>query len=406
MNPSLPKWLTYIETLHPKTIALGLERVRLVAEKLNLLTAHCPIITVAGTNGKGSCVAFLDAIAQAAGYQAGCYTSPHLLRFNERIRIASQPVDDAALLQAFEQVEAARAGTTLTYFEFTTLAALWLFQQADLDLIVLEVGLGGRLDAVNIIDSDVAIITSIALDHMDWLGETREAIGYEKAGIFRAGRPAICGDFDPPDSVFQVARDVDAHLYLAGRDFHLPDEDTVSHLPLPSAACALMAMDCLKARLPVSPSAILQGLKAANLPARFQRTYYQHREVILDVAHNPAAAAYLAKRLAAEPARGKTCAVVSILADKDIPGTLQPLLPYVTDWFVAGLEAPRGANHEILVNHLQNLGVAAYHIHIAETVLTAFQCALQACEHQDRIVVFGSFHTVAPVLAFLKITIA
>lgn len=404
MPSSLSEWLSYIETLHPRTIAFGLERVRLVADKLQVLAFNCPVITVAGTNGKGSCVAFLEIIAQAAGYRVGTYTSPHLLRFNERIHLAGREATDDELVEAFTQVEQARGSVSLTYFEFTTIAALWLLQRADLQLLVLEVGLGGRLDAVNVVEPDVAIITSIDLDHMEWLGDTREDIGYEKAGIFRPNKPAICADINPPASITAVAQQVGATLYCAGRDFSVHDFlgaslPTRTQLPVPSAAAALVALDCLKQRLDIGHAAILHGLQTATLPGRFQRIRYRDREIILDVAHNPAASVLLAQQLAARPFDGLTHAVTSILADKDIEGILQPLLPQIASWFLSGLDLPRGTNAKNLANHLQNLGVAAYHIHTAESVAVALEAALQHCAATDRIVVFGSFYTVAAVLS-------
>jgi dihydrofolate synthase/folylpolyglutamate synthase len=416
LKKSLAQWLSYIESLHHKTIELGLERVALVAQKLQVTTFDCPVITVAGTNGKGSCVAFLESIFSAAGLTAGAYTSPHLLRFNERIRIADQVVDDASLLQAFERVEAAREEITLTYFEFTTLAAFVLFKAAKLDVLVLEVGLGGRLDAVNIIDPDIAVVTKIALDHTDWLGDTREAIGYEKAGIFRAKKPAICGDTDPPASILQTACRLSAALYLTGVDFdceiqppkswawryqetvytHLP----LPHLPLPSASTALMAVHLLQDRLPVSVPAILQGLRQASLAGRFQRFNYPI-ETILDVAHNPDSAHYLAKRLGELPVSGKTYAVVGMLSDKDIEETLRPMLPLVNIWYVATLELPRGSTTKNMANCLEKLGVNAYDIRLAESVAAAYEKAVKDADSSDRIVVFGSFHTVGPILNYL-----
>lgn len=465
---SLPQWLSYIESLHSKTIALGLERVGLVAQKLGVLTFQCPVITVAGTNGKGSCVAFLEAILSAAGYVVGTYTSPHLLRFNERIRIANQhllslnrlnrswpegianasshppyghlppqpekdrlaavtddldtclassntigeEVDDLSLLHAFEQVDLAREEIELTYFEFTTLAAFVLFKAVKPDVLILEVGLGGRLDAVNLIEPDVSVITTIALDHMDWLGDTREAIGYEKAGIFRANKPAICGDFDPPSSVFEVAEKLSASLHCVGRDFSYTEEDSswtwvhketvYAHLPLPqlplqNAAAALMVIHCLQNRLQVSLAAIVQGLEQAFLKGRFQR-FSKPIDTVLDVAHNPASATYLAKRLNKFPTTGMTRAVVSILSDKDIEETLRPLLEIVSIWYVAPLDLPRGSTTKNMANCLQKLGVAAYDIHSTESVVTAYEQAVYEAKTQDRILVFGSFHTVASVL--------
>jgi len=441
LNKTLPQWFSYIENLHCQTIALGLERVGVVAQKLGALVFECPVITVAGTNGKGSSVAFLEAIFTAAGYTVGAYTSPHLLRFNERIRIANQMVSDAALVQAFEKVEQCRGEIALTYFEFTTLAALCLFQAVKLDVLVLEVGLGGRLDAVNLIAPDVAVITSIALDHMDWLGETREAIGYEKAGIFRADKPAVCGDPDPPETVLNTAKRLAAPLYCIETDFNFKvtsstawtwrhQEVCYDNLPMPSlpvqnAATVLMVVYCLRERLQVSETSIAQGLKIASLPGRFQifpgsadgssamrasgpRSRHPQGEkenlipqTILDVAHNPAAAHYLAKRLKALPQVKKTYAVVSILSDKDIIETLRPLLGIVSVWYVATLELPRGSTAEKMANCLQTLGVAAYDIRLAESVIAAYKQALNEAHPEDRILVFGSFHTVGPVLECL-----
>ncbi len=417
MKNPLPQWLSYIESLHNKPIELGLERVNLVAQKLQVTSFQCPVVTVAGTNGKGSSVAFLASIYSAAGLNVGTYTSPHLLRFNERIHIANQAIGDEELLQAFERVEAAREEITLTYFEFATLAALVLFKAAKLDVLVLEVGLGGRLDAVNIIEPDIAIITSIALDHMDWLGDTKEAIGYEKAGIFRLNKPAICGEPDPPTSILQTAQQLSAPLYSVGVDFDFEQDSPTSwywryqdtrytnlpipHLPLPNAATVLMAIHCLQEILPVSREAMTQGLKQATLAGRFQR-FSDPVETILDVAHNPAAAEYLAKRLSALPKLGTTRAVVSILSDKDMPETLRPLLPLVDIWYVATLDLPRGSTAEKMANCLEKLGVPAYDTRLTESVMGAYKQALKEADALDRIVVFGSFHTVSPVLDYLQ----
>lgn len=428
MEKSLPQWFSYIENLHTSTIVLGLERILPVAQKLQLLSFPCPVITVGGTNGKGSCVAFLEQILTAAGYTVATYTSPHLLRFNERIRIANKEIDDLSIINAFEEVEKVRSGITLTSFEFITLAALILFKAAKPDVLLLEIGLGGRLDAVNLVEADISIITSIALDHMDFLGDTREAIAYEKAGIFRSGKPAICGDPDLPANIVEVAKTLKAPLYAVDRDFsfglasdglswfwacplpNLPPlaregtkkEISYSNLPIPNlplqnAAIALMAIQCLQSRLKVNVTAITEGLKKAFLPGRFQR-FKTPVEVILDVAHNPASATYLAKRLSEEPTQGITRAVVSILSDKDVIETLRPLLALVQIWYVADLELPRGSTAENMGNCLQQLGVTAYDIHQSKSVAEAFQKAMQASQIQDRILVFGSFHTVAAVL--------
>ncbi len=406
---TLPEWLSYIETLHPQTIALGLERVQTVANRLGVRESSCPVVTVGGTNGKGSCVTFLAAILQAAGYKVGTYTSPHLLNFQERAQINGESIADQQWITALEQVEQARQYITLTYFEMTTLAALWLFRQAKLEVIILEVGLGGRLDAVNIVDADVAVITTVAMDHMEWLGNNRETIASEKAGIFRAGKPAICGDFNPPATLIEYAEKINAPLYCINRDFSYQKGLTTwkwqgtkisyTQLPLPSlplqnAATALMALECLTS-LGVSQPAITQGLVVANLPGRFQQ-FHHPINFILDVAHNPAAAELLAEQLQAQPVSGRTLGVVSILADKDIAGTLQPLLPCIDDWYVAGLGVTRGASADTMAMQLQQLGIKA--CNKAVSVTAAFYAAVAACGKSDRVIVFGSFYTVAEVL--------
>lgn len=439
MPKSLTDWLTYAATLTPNSIQLGLDRIARVAQKLGVSTFACPVITVAGTNGKGSCVAFLSSILQRAGYQVGAYTSPHLLIFHERIQINGTKVSDEELIATFEKVEQAREQIPLTYFELSTLVALILFQQASVDAVILEVGLGGRLDAVNCVESDVAIVTTIAMDHMDWLGNTREAIAREKAGIFRPRKPAICGDVDPPDSIYSAAAAIGAPLFCLDRDFIFeqtfgqtdsswnwkfvrrikdslrssagPQNSLLSdqlnciknlpipHLPIQNAATALMGLYCLQDRLPVTLDAFRQGLNEAFLPGRFQH-FFQPCQIILDVAHNPAASQLLAERLRAEPCSGKTLAVVSILADKDISETLKPLLPLVNNWYIAGLDIPRGVSADTMGQHLRNLGVQDGVQH--PSVLDAFNVAVNTCGAKDRIIVFGSFHTVEPVLKLLE----
>lgn len=429
-------WLQYIESLHPKTMAMGLERIQPIAAQLGVERFTCPVITIGGTNGKGSCVAFLESIYRAQGYLTGAYTSPHLLHFSERVRIQGQEVSDSHWQEAFGHVEAARGETPLTFFEFTTLAALWLFQGQDLDVILLEVGLGGRLDAVNLVDSDVAIITTIALDHQEWLGDSREAIGREKAGIFRAHKAAICGDPDPPQSVLDIAAAKGAvfygmetgsgalfqrpamHARTSGKEEKLSrsfagqlthegrfwqwryQDQSYSELPLPrlpwqNAVTALMAVHCLAPQLPVTRQAIDQGLQTACLPGRFQQVSHPVPG-IYDVAHNPQSAELLAQRLSESPRPGKMRAVVSILGDKDIKSTLRPLLPLVDVWYVGGLDIPRGVKAAVMVEHLRDLGVGAYFQ--AETVPLAYEMALRDCEKEDHLLVFGSFHTVAAVL--------
>jgi len=412
---SLAAWLAYLETLHPKAIALGLERVR---DVLGRLPAHidCPVITVGGTNGKGSTCAMLESIYRSAGYATGLYASPHLLRYNERIRIRGAEAGDEALVQSFNAVEDARGDVPLTYFEFGTLAALWLFARARLDVLVLEVGLGGRLDAVNAVDADVAVITSVDIDHVDYLGPTRDGIGREKAGIFRPSRPAICGDRDPPATVEATARDIGATLLVLGRDYDFTDERTQWRyrgprgerygLPVPAlrgayqlanASTALAAIDLLHDRLPVSAQGIREGLLAVVLPGRFQ-VLPGRPTVVLDVAHNPHAARALADALATMGFHPQTFAVCAMLADKDMRGVVDALRPRIDRWFVAGLPGARGGGPAGIRDALLAAGVDGDAVRAYDDVATAFRAAREDASEADRIVVFGSFFTVAAAL--------
>ena len=417
MRPStLPQWLAWMESHHPRQIELGLDRVAAVAQNLTLDLSRAKIVTVGGTNGKGSCVAVLEAILRAQGYRVGAYTSPHLLRYNERVRIDGVIVDDVALCAAFEHVHAALNGTSLTYFEFGTLAALWLFQQAALDVIVLEVGLGGRLDAVNLIDADVAVLTTIDLDHQDWLGDDREKIGREKAGIFRTGRTAICADPQPPQSVLAQAQTIDAHWYAiaAAYDYEI-NGDTwnwqsralpkiaryerlpLPRLPLPSAAAALAALHALP--LPIDAQAIRSGLQNATLPGRFQRVQRGAIEIVLDVAHNPQAAGWLAQRLAEIPA-ARTYAVFAMMADKDIDTVIELSRASFAAWFIGDLpDNPRALPAVALETRLRQHHIGA--LTRMPTLVAAFAAAVQQAEAGERVVVFGSFFTVAEILAQL-----
>ena len=411
---TLPEWLAYLEQLHPKTIELGLERVTRVKKALRLAPTF-PVITVGGTNGKGSTCAMLETVLVAAGYRVGCYTSPHLLNYNERVRVGWRPASDADLCRAFAAVEAARNGTSLTYFEFGTLAALWHFSQAGIDVAVLEVGLGGRLDAVNAFDADCAVLTSVALDHMDYLGDTRDAIGFEKAGIFRAGRPAICADPDPPESVVRHATQVGADWQCIGRDFGfaaergewryqgrhgksltLPYPALAGSYQLGNAAACIAALDELRGRLPVSVNDLRRGLLEATLPGRFQ-ILPGKPTVILDVAHNPHAAAALAANLSAMPASGRTIAVFAMLADKDIAGVVRAMKEVVDLWVVGGIAEGRGAIGDEIMQVLGGECLTARAV-AGGSVAEAYQRACNAAGENDRIVVFGSFYTVADVL--------
>jgi len=418
---TLFEWLNWQLSLHPHEIELGLSRCRQVAQRLNLLAPNFPIINVAGTNGKGSSVALLDAILSASGLRVGRYTSPHLLHYNERIGIAGQPVSDAQLCEAFAAVEAARQEVSLTFFEFGTLAALWLFQQGEnkVEIAILEVGLGGRLDAVNIFDPTIALVTAIDIDHTDWLGKDRDRIGFEKAGIFRAQRPAVCSDPQPPLQLLHHAQQLPAPLYYLGRDFSyqkMADNSwswyskTASHssLPLPAlpgdfqlqnAAGVLMVLELLP--LALSEIAIRQGLIQVNLPARFQVLPGKVTRV-LDVAHNPQAAKELNKLLQQTPGQGTTHAVMGILRDKDIGGILAAIQQSIAEWYVAPLNTPRSATVNELVGGLQTIG--ATRIHTAVSIAESYHQAMTNAQAGDRVVVFGSFYTVAEVLTLLDLT--
>ncbi|MFP5465226.1 MAG: bifunctional tetrahydrofolate synthase/dihydrofolate synthase [Gammaproteobacteria bacterium] len=411
---SLAGWLARLEQLHPSAIELGLDRVRRVRDALGLAPAF-PLLIVGGTNGKGSTCAYLEAILGAAGYKTGLYTSPHLLRYNERVRIAGTEASDAGLVAAFEKIDAARGDTSLTYFEFGTLGAMLQFIDAGVDVALLEVGLGGRLDAVNVFDADAAIVTSVDLDHMEYLGDTREAIGFEKAGIYRAGRPALCADPEPPARLRAHARDIGADLRCIGSDFSVEqtgDRWTFhgraahwSELPLPAmtgaiqlrnATGALAVLDAVRKRLPVSEAAIRQGLAAARLPGRFQRIA-QTPEVIVDVAHNPEAARALAATLRAQPAAGRTLAVVGMLADKDAAEVLAALSGEIDAWWTCTPATPRARDAAALAAVLREQAGAAP-VRVQPDVDTALAEARGAAREGDRILVFGSFYTVAAVL--------
>lgn len=422
---TLDDWLAHLEGLHPKGqagIELGLERVTRVKQVL-LQRQMCPVVVVGGTNGKGSTCAYLESICRAAGYRVGCYTSPHLLTYNERVRIDGAPVDDEALCAAFARVEAARqaaGNVALTYFEFGTLAAWEVFAEWGAELVILEVGLGGRLDAVNIYDGDVSVITGIALDHTDWLGPTRESIGYEKAGVFRGGRPAICADVEPPRSLMEHAAAIGADLQLIGRDFGFSRSgDRWSwwnrrgtkrdSLPLPglsgahqlgNASAVLAAVDILQDRLPVDVAAVAHGLQEVRLAGRFQRVS-ERPEIIVDVAHNPQAVAGLAQTLAAQENTGRTFAVVGMLADKDIAGALQAMAEDVDLWFLGSLEGPRGAAAEVLAAAVWSVQPDAA-VECFSSVKEAFRRAVGVAGENDRILAFGSFVTVAAVLREIK----
>ncbi|WP_425526759.1 bifunctional tetrahydrofolate synthase/dihydrofolate synthase [Xanthomonas campestris] len=413
---TLSDWLAYIEQQHPSAIAMGLERVREVAARLQIAAPATHVIVVGGTNGKGSTVAFIEAIGRAAGWKVGTYTSPHLLRYNERVRIDGVEASDAQLVAAFVAVEAARGDTALTYFEFGTLAALWLLQQSALELAVLEIGLGGRLDAVNIIDADVAVITTVDIDHTDWLGEDREAIGAEKAGIIRGWKPVVLGEIDPPSSVLRRAYQLGANAIRAGSDyFHEPidaqhwrwrDVAQTLELPMPAlqapvqlanAAAAIAALQALPVEVPATAWA--QGVADAQLPGRLQRVARDGVELMLDVGHNPQAARALAQALGTATPAGTTVALYAALADKDVRGVVEALTGCVDQWALAGLEGARGQSAEALRARLQ--GTAAAQAACHGDVAGALHAVLAEAQPGDRVLVFGSFHTVADALQAL-----
>lgn len=448
---TLNEWLAWLENQHPADIELGLERISPLAKKLGLKNFTCPVVTIAGTNGKGSCLALLESISLAQGYQVATYSSPHLVCFNERIRFNGHPVDDESLIEAFELIENARDGVPLTYFEFSTLAALCLFKQVDrenkLDILLLEIGLGGRLDAVNIVDNDLAIITSIDYDHMDWLGESREEIGLEKAGIFRKDGIAILGERNIPQSVIQKAesdnvqmicigqhfsinflpgeprenielQNVDSNRHFSGKlnwqglealtdsrhfelEFDIPDNSLLAlkcrSLALDNIATSLQAIQQLP--LEFSYHNILSGIEKVNLPGRFE-VIGGEVTTILDVAHNPAAASLCAEKYTDQlDCPGRLLVVVGILGDKDISGLISPFVNLADTWYPCTLASNRTANASVLYDFLDNAGcrVCGQFPGVEE----AFNQAKADSQPGDCILVYGSFYTVAAIKSVL-----
>jgi dihydrofolate synthase / folylpolyglutamate synthase len=414
---TLDDWLDYQQRIHPRSVELGLERVRTVWERMGAPWPAPVVITVGGTNGKGSTVAFLEAMLVAAGKRVGCYTSPHLLRYNERVRVLGADASDAALIDAFERIEAARAEIALTYFEFGTLAALWIFAQSALDVAVLEVGLGGRLDAINIIDADAAIVTTVDLDHQDWLGNDRDTIGREKAGILRAGRPAIIGTRDPPVALLDESARIGATLLRAGFQFdvrqdaaswwwqsgtvqlQLPSPTLAAPCQIDNAAAAIACLYTLRDRLGWDERAIAAGVRRARVAARLQRfAKAQAPELVIDVGHNPQAARVLGQWLGMNRPEASVCAVFGALSDKDVLGIVTPLTVHVAQWHLAALDAdtPRGLTAADLQNRLANVeGLrVAQHASVAQ----ALNAAASAAHSGDRILAFGSFFVAAAAL--------
>ncbi len=417
MTRDLAGWLEYQQKIHPRDIALGLDRVAAVWQRMEAPACAPVVISVGGTNGKGSTVAFLDAMLRVAGLRVGCYTSPHLLRYNERIRLLGRDADDATLVDAFERIEAARGEIQLTYFEFGTLAALWIFAQSRLDVAVLEVGLGGRLDAVNIVDADVSIVTTVDLDHQDWLGNDVDTIGREKAGIFRAGRPAIIGSIRAPRGLLDEARRIGAQLVQAGTDFEALMGDrrwlwmsgaTTLELPLPSlaapvqvnnAATAIAALHALADRIRWNPEAIEAGVRDANVAARMQRfSKAGAADVVVDVGHNPQAARVLANWLQAN-APARTSAVFGALSDKDIAGVAAPVDATIERWFIGGLDAdtPRGLSAEALIERMDSSRAPRAFV----SVDAALDAAASESGPGELIVAFGSFFVAAAAMTWL-----
>lgn len=422
---SLDEWLVHLEKCHLTSIELGLERIGKVKNDLEL-TPNFPVIIVGGTNGKGSVCAMLESILSYAGYHVGCFTSPHLLRYNERIRIGRDEIENDALCETFSIIESVRvkSETSLTYFEFSALAAMHLFVQSKVDIAILEVGLGGRLDATNVFDADCAILTSIGLDHMDYLGHTREAIGFEKAGIFRKSKVAICAEPNAPLTITQQAEAVGANLqqinddfsYVAqegqwrfwgpnGKHYCLPYPSLRGENQLQNASACLMALDALRDNVPVGISNIRQGLLDIQLPGRFQVFLGQPIEII-DVAHNPDAACVLANNLESMGSYDKTYAVFSMLKDKDIAGVVRALKHSVDIWLVSSLDVPRGANGDELVEILENAELKKKdgNVIVFPDPVAAYGFACEQATNNDRICVLGSFYTVGAVLQHKNVT--
>ena len=425
----LEGWLQRIERLHHPPIEMGLARVREVAQRL-ALQLTCPCIVVAGTNGKGSTCAMLESVLRAAGYRVGRYSSPHLLRFNERAVIDGALANDPELIEQFEAVERARGEVSLTYFEFTTLAILRLFSARRLEAAVLEIGLGGRLDAVNLIDADCSVVTSIGLDHADFLGSTRDSVAFEKAHVYRSGRPAICSDPSPPGTLVEYATSIGADLWILGRDFEViawpqsaatqqpPQQWTYrgptiqrASLPIPSlrgqhqlrnAAGAIAALEALQQQLPVSQQAVREGLLRAVIEARFQ-VLPGRPSLILDVAHNPQAAEALARTLDEHPCQGRTRAVFAMLRDKDAAGVAEQMGQRIDRWYLAPTSGQRGMDSQTLASVMRKVASAAGRVESSfESVHDALAAARAAAAPDDRIVVFGSFVTVADAMRDLQ----
>lgn len=413
MMRTLPEWLDWQEKLHLSSIDLGLDRIRVVAERLGLLKLHFPVITVAGTNGKGSTVAFLHAILSVQGYKTGAYTTPHILDYNERIAISGESLADDVICRAFEKIDEARGDVSLTYFEFGTLAAVLCFVEQQVDVVILEVGLGGRLDAVNLWDADLALITTIAIDHIDWLGNDRETIGREKAGIMRAGKPAVCGEPSPPASISIVAEELGTNLLQYTHDYSYQIEADswqweglgllYKNLPLPTLQgdyqvqnAAMVIAGLSRLTLNINEVSIHKGLQFAHVAGRLQ-VLQNSPEILLDVAHNAQAAKQLAKYLQKNKIKGKTRAIFSILCDKDVESVVLSMLPVIDEWHLVSLNDPREIPVEQLKSQLKQLNVEA--VMTYRDFLSILNYVKSQSSPNDRVVIFGSFLVVSGVIS-------
>lgn len=418
MQKNLNEWLNYIEQLHPREIELGLTRISQVANKLDLIHFDSKVITVAGTNGKGTTCAFLEEILIQAGYKVGVYSSPHILRYTERLRINQQELSADLHCQAFAKIEKARKNISLSYFEYVTLGCLQLLKEAQCDFILLEVGLGGRLDATNIVESDISVITTIAIDHTDWLGDDREKIGFEKAGVFRAFKPVICGELDPPQSLKDHATAIKADIRYAGSDFYSENQKknwswfgkkTISGLtptlmPQQNASTALAVIEALN--LELDKALIIHALQQAKLDGRLQKIKNSLTDCYLDVAHNPQSAAYLASQLKLLRAdKGKQCkvfAIIGMLEDKDKSGTFSQINKQIDDVSLVSLNCYRGASSEALLESYQAVSSNDTSVNCFENVESAYKSVINRTSSSDIIIIFGSFYTVSDFLTFLQ----
>ena len=412
---TLNEWLAHLEQLHPNAIELGLKRITTVGQQLNLIHFDAKVITVAGTNGKGTTCAYLEKILLDAGFNVGVYSSPHIHRYNERLRINGLELDDQQHCDAFAVIENARKTTSLSYFEYATLSCLYLLQQAKCDYILLEVGLGGRLDATNMVESDVSVVTTIGIDHIDWLGSDREKIGFEKAGVFRANKPAICGELDVPQSIIDHANTISAQLKLASHDFSFSmiddghwawnGQQTLSPIkqtlmPIQNASTALAVIESLA--LNISPAQLISSVENAVLAGRLQNIGGYPCDFYIDVAHNPQSAEYLASQLKrlmqSKPVGAKVHGIVGMLSDKDMASTLSAINSEINEYHFVNLTCYRGASADLLLSAYQNSEGCIHNVTCYENVMSAVDKVVKNVSASDIVIVFGSFHTVSDIL--------